>query len=85
MFGFVLGSLHEDGREGVDSIQLIVWRSSSVGFPSRGGKVSYASLKRQAIASGVIVFGFSCELGEVGIYSRTRDVVFLARGAGRVQ
>jgi len=24
MFGFVLDSLHEDGREGVDSIQLVV-------------------------------------------------------------
>jgi hypothetical protein len=29
-------------------------RSSSNGFPLRGGKVSYASLKRWVMASGVI-------------------------------
>jgi hypothetical protein len=31
MFGFVLGGLLEDGREGVDSIQLIVWNDHEEG------------------------------------------------------
>ena len=47
------------------SVSQMASRSSSVGFPSRGGKVSYASLKRRVMASGVIVVGF---------YSRTRIV-----------
>jgi hypothetical protein len=47
------------------SISWIARRSSSVGFPSRGGKVLYASLKRQVMASGVIVLQF---------YSQTRRV-----------
>ena len=33
MFGFVLGSLHEDGREGVDSIQLVVGNDHEEGKP----------------------------------------------------
>jgi hypothetical protein len=36
------------------SISRIYRRSSSVGFPLKGGKVSLASLKRRVIASGVI-------------------------------
>ncbi len=31
MFGFVLDGLHEDGREGVDSIQLIIWNDHEEG------------------------------------------------------
>jgi hypothetical protein len=35
-------------------VSLIASRSLSVGFPLRGGKVSYISSKRQVIASGFI-------------------------------
>jgi hypothetical protein len=35
-------------------------RSSFDGFPSRGGKVSYASLKSWVMASGVIAQKFDC-------------------------
>jgi hypothetical protein len=52
MFGFVLDGLREDGREGVDSIQLIIWNDHEKGkerfpdgkqvvirwFPFEGGK-----------------------------------------------
>jgi hypothetical protein len=31
MFGFVLDGLCEDGREGVDSIQLIIWNDHEEG------------------------------------------------------
>ena len=69
MFGFVLDGLREDGREGVDSIQLIIWDDHEEGkerfpdgkqviirwFPVERGKVSYASLKRRVMASGVMV------------------------------
>jgi hypothetical protein len=86
MFSFVLGVLHEDGREGVDSFQLVV-RNDHVErektlldgkevviswFPFKRGKVSYASLKRRVMASGIIVLGFIRELGEFGLFSRTR-------------
>jgi hypothetical protein len=56
------------------SVSQMARRLSSVGFPSRGGKVSYASLKRRVMASGVIVLGFIHKLGEFGIFSRTRKV-----------
>ncbi len=64
MFGFVLGGLYEDGREGVDSIQLIIGNDHEEGkkrfpdgkqvvirwFPFERGKVLYASLKRRVMA-----------------------------------
>jgi hypothetical protein len=82
MVGFVLGSLGEDGHEVVNPVQLVVGyghekvekglldgsRSLSDGFPSRGGKESWASLKRQVIASGIILV--NCQF-------------YLALGAGR--
>jgi hypothetical protein len=51
------------------SVSRMARRSSSVGFPSRGGKESYASLKRRVMASGVIVLGFRRELDKFGIFS----------------
>jgi hypothetical protein len=68
MVNFVLGGLREDGREGMDSLQLVIRddheeggrvsliasRSLLAGFPLSGGGVSYASLKRWVIALGFI-------------------------------
>jgi hypothetical protein len=51
------------------SVSWMARRSSSVGFPSRRGTVSYASLKRRVMASGVFVMGFIRKLGEFGIFS----------------
>ncbi len=36
-------------------VSQIASRSTSVGFPLRGGKVLYASLKRRVIASGFVL------------------------------
>jgi hypothetical protein len=76
--GFVLESLGEDGCEGVNSVQLVVGdtmssgrrvsrmarRSLSDSFPSRGGKASWASLKRRVIASGVMLDYFALGAGQ---------------------
>jgi hypothetical protein len=39
-------------------------RLSLDGFPSRGGKASWASLKRQVIASGVMLAYFALGAGQ---------------------
>ncbi len=42
-------------------------RSLSDSFPSRGGKASWASLKRQVIASGVMLDYFALGAGGGGV------------------
>jgi hypothetical protein len=77
MVGFVLDSLGEDGHEGVNSIQLVIgddheqwevsWmarRSLLDGFPSREGKASWASLKRQVITLGFMLDYFALGAGQ---------------------
>jgi hypothetical protein len=73
MVGFVLDSLGEDGHEGVNLIQLVVgddhvqWEKDLLDgqevivrwLPFEGGKESWASLKRQVIASGIMLAYFA--------------------------
>ncbi len=73
MIGFVLDSLSEDGREGVNPVHFVIgddheqWEK---GFPDgkeliigrlpfKGGKVSWAYLKKQVIASSIMLAYFA--------------------------
>ena len=79
MFGFVLDGLREDGREGVDSIQLVVGNDYEEGkkhFPD-GKQVVIRWFPFERGKGVVCLFeeagdGIWCHC--VGIYSRTRRV-----------
>jgi hypothetical protein len=95
MVGFVLDSLGEDGCEGVNSGQLVIgddlgqWekgfldgREVIVGrLPFEGGKLSWASLKRQVIASGVVLayFGLGAGRGPLMIAMMAMRAIPLAK------
>jgi hypothetical protein len=69
VFEFVLGGVREDSRERMDAVQLVIGddheeRQNTLSdgeeivvrwFPFERGKVSYASLKRRVMASGVML------------------------------
>ncbi len=98
VFGFVLGGLRKDGREGMDSFQLVVRNDHEKGekslpdgkevfigwLPFKGGEGVVSLFEEVGDCFWTHCLGFTHNLGEFGIYSRTRGVFFLARGAGRV-
>jgi hypothetical protein len=98
MFGFVLGGLLKDGHEGMDTFQLFIRNDNEKGekglpdgkevvigwlpFEGEEGVVSLFEEAGDCLWSHCL--GFTRELGEFRVYSQTRGVFFLARGAGRV-